>query len=65
MGETWWSDLAAALALVLVLEGITPFLNPSGLRDSLRMVLEMDDKTLRLIGLFSMLSGLALLYMVR
>lgn len=60
-----WDDLLAAIALVLVLEGILPFLNPQGLRKTLLTMTQMDDRSLRWIGLISMLAGLGLLYLVR
>ena len=60
-----WSDLFAALAIVSVLEGMLPFLNPAAMRRLLRRLVEMEDRELRLGGLFSMLVGLAVLYVVR
>ena len=57
-----WRELGIALALVLILEGITPFLNPAGLRRILQAVQGLPDSTLRLIGFISMMLGLALLY---
>lgn len=60
-----WRDLAAALALMLVLEGILPFLNPAGLRRLLAALGELRDAQLRIAGLTSMLLGLVLLYWVR
>lgn len=60
-----WQDLWVALALVMVIEGILPFVNPNGFRKMMRMVAEMDDKSLRNGGLVSMLAGLLLLYLVR
>ena len=60
-----WDDLLAALALVLVIEGIVPFLNPQSLRKMLVMVAQLDDRTLRVAGLVSMLCGVLMLYMVR
>lgn len=60
-----WQDLWVALALMLVLEGILPFVSPGRFRDMLRMVGEMDDRSLRNGGLFTMLAGLVLLYLVR
>ncbi|MDY6994824.1 MAG: DUF2065 domain-containing protein [Pseudomonadota bacterium] len=59
-----WEALGTALALVLVIEGIMPFLNPSGFRRTLRLIIDMDDKTLRVIGLLSMAFGVLLLYLV-
>ncbi len=60
-----WQDLWAAFALMLILEGILPFLNPGRFRNMLRMLDEMDDALVRRIGLVSMLAGLGLLYLVR
>lgn len=60
-----WRDLGAALALMLVLEGILPFLNPPGLRRIIASVNELSDGQLRIAGLLSMVAGLALLYILR
>jgi hypothetical protein len=60
-----WDDLLAALALVFVIEGMLPFLNPQSLRRMLVTVAQMDDRILRVAGLVSMASGLLLLYWVR
>lgn len=60
-----WNELLAALALVMVLEGIMPFLNPSGLRRTLLSMADMDDSTLRIAGLLSMLVGVLLLHLIR
>ena len=60
-----WSDLLAALALVFVIEGMLPFLNPQSLRRMLVTVAQMDDRTLRITGLVSMACGLLLLYWIR
>ena len=60
-----WADLLAALALVLVIEGMVPFLNPQSLRRMLATAAQLDDRALRLAGLFSMILGLILLYFVR
>ncbi|MDX1346587.1 MAG: DUF2065 domain-containing protein [Sedimenticolaceae bacterium] len=58
-------DLFAALALVLVLEGIMPFLAPSRYRDAVRKISELDDSMLRKVGLASMIAGLVMLLIVR
>jgi uncharacterized protein YjeT (DUF2065 family) len=60
-----WSDLLAALALVLVIEGIVPFVSPGSLRNMLVTVAQMDDRLLRTTGLVSMVCGVVLLYVVR
>lgn len=60
-----WNDLLAALALVLVIEGLMPFLSPSGFRRTMEQVSRMPDRTLRTIGLASMAAGVILLYLIR
>jgi len=60
-----WQDLFSALALVLVLEGLLPFLTPGGYRKAMITMLQMDDNKLRIMGLSSMLAGLFFLYLVR
>lgn len=60
-----WHDILAALGLVLVLEGILPFVNPRGLREMLARISQINDRMLRLGGLVSMLTGLIVLYIVR
>jgi uncharacterized protein YjeT (DUF2065 family) len=60
-----WHDFWGALALLLVLEGILPFLNPAGLRRTLLALCELTDTQLRFAGITSMLLGLLLLYFVR
>ena len=60
-----WGDLGAALALLLVLEGLLPFLGPDALRRTLDQIIRLDDRTLRTIGLISILAGLGLLALVR
>ena len=60
-----WYDLFAALALVLVLEGIFPFINPAGMRRKLEMISQLNDGQLRTIGMISMAIGLLVLFLVR
>lgn len=60
-----WTDLLAAIALLLVIEGIVPFLNPQSLRKMLETVSQLDDRTLRIVGLVSMIFGVVLLTIVR
>jgi uncharacterized protein YjeT (DUF2065 family) len=60
-----WHDLWAAFALYLVLEGLMPFANPGGMRRALAVLSQLDDRTLRIGGLLSMIAGALLLYFVR
>lgn len=59
-----WHDVGVAAALVLVLEGIVPFINPGALRRAAAAMSEMSDRSLRAAGFASMLLGLLLLYFI-
>jgi len=59
-----WHELIVAFALLLVIEGVMPFLNPAALRQALILVARLDDKTLRFAGLTAMVAGCLLLYVV-
>jgi uncharacterized protein YjeT (DUF2065 family) len=60
-----WSDLLAACALYLVLEGIMPFLNPQAMKRAMQTFSALEDRQLRVAGLVSMTAGALLLYWVR
>ncbi|GHU34772.1 hypothetical protein AGMMS50256_28880 [Betaproteobacteria bacterium] len=53
--------LFAAFALMLVLEGVLPFIAPAIWRDTFRRVIQFTDGQIRFIGLASMLAGIILL----
>jgi len=59
-----WHDLLVAFALLLVLEGVWPFLSPDSLRRTLHLMSEQDNRSLRVSGLVSMVVGVVLLYVV-
>ena len=59
------NTLLTAFALMLVIEGVLPFLVPALWRETFRRLTEMSDGQIRFIGLTSMLAGLLLLYLVR
>lgn len=59
-----WHDLLTAIGLMLVLEGILPFLNPPGVRQALLQISQMDDRTLRVTGFASMALGVIVLYII-
>jgi hypothetical protein len=60
-----FSDLLTAIALVFVIEGLMPFINPDAIRKVFLMASQMDNQTLRFLGFTSMMVGLILLYVVR
>ena len=57
-------NLWAALALVLVIEGLLPFLSPPKWRRMFEQMLQMTDGQIRFFGLGSMLIGLVLLWIL-
>lgn len=60
-----WPDFAAALGLLLVIEGLLPFLSPAGVRRLLAAVASQGDAALRTAGAVSLLAGLAVLWLAR
>lgn len=60
----FWQVLPVALALVLIIEGVVPFLSPRAWRQMVVGVAQQPDRVIRNVGLGSMLFGLALLYWV-
>jgi len=59
-----WHELAVAFCLMLVVEGIIPFVSPGRWRKMLLMLDQVDDNTMRMIGLGSMLTGTVLLLII-
>jgi len=60
----FWHVLAAAVALVFIIEGMLPFISPDRWRKLLAMADQMDDRVIRNVGLGSMLFGVLILYLV-
>ncbi|HEY5738251.1 MAG TPA: DUF2065 domain-containing protein [Gammaproteobacteria bacterium] len=60
-----WGDFWAALALVLVLEGLIPFISPGGYRNMVQQMSSMSDQVLRNTGLALIITGVVFLYLVR
>ncbi|MBC6427918.1 MAG: DUF2065 domain-containing protein [Cellvibrionales bacterium] len=57
--DSLWLELGRAFCLLLVIEGIIPFLYPTRWRKLLELAVHTDPRTLRAIGLLSMLLGVA------
>lgn len=57
--------LPMAVALMLVIEGLVPFLAPDVWRSAFRRMLEFTNGQIRFVGLVSMLCGIALLTVVQ
>jgi uncharacterized protein YjeT (DUF2065 family) len=61
----FWTEILTALALVLVLEGMLPFISPSSYRRMVAEIMRLGDSSIRNVGLVVMIAGLLLLYIVR
>jgi uncharacterized protein YjeT (DUF2065 family) len=59
------TTLLMAFALMLVIEGLFPFLAPSAWRETFRRLMQLSDGQIRFFGLTSMIAGLALLLISR
>lgn len=59
-----WHDVLVALSLVMVLEGLLPFLSPRSWRKMVFSVAQQADRPLRTMGLMSMLVGAGMLYLI-
>lgn len=57
-----WETFLIAIALMLILEGMMPFLSPKTWREAFKKIIEMEDNQLRFMGLTTMLIGLLLLF---
>jgi uncharacterized protein YjeT (DUF2065 family) len=60
-----WTDLFAALAIVCIIEGVMPFINPSGMKRLLSRIASLEDRDMRIVGFISMAVGLTILFLVR
>ena len=58
--DTLWT----ALALVLVIEGLMPFISPGGWKRMFEQVLKMQDGQIRFFGLASIVIGLLALWIL-
>lgn len=59
LGDVW----LPALALMLVMEGVLPFLAPTAWRETFTRMIQFNNGQVRFMGLISMLAGLALLFL--
>jgi len=59
------TTLLMAIALMLVIEGVLPFVAPRVWRDTFRRITQLSDGQIRFVGLTSMLIGLIVLSLAR
>ncbi len=62
---TMGTTFLMAFALMLVIEGLLPFLAPTLWRDTFRRITQMSDGQIRFFGLSSMIVGVMILFFVR
>jgi|TARA_Y100001936_G_scaffold253862_1_gene321709 uncharacterized protein YjeT (DUF2065 family) len=60
-----WQELAVALSLVLIIEGILPFLSPDRWRMLAYRMADLESRSVRWVGLLSMVTGLLMLSVLR
>lgn len=60
-----WNDIWIALALVLVIEGLLPALNPRGYRRMLQLLGAKDERAIRITGLVLMMTGAVAIYFLK
>ena len=60
-----WGDLLAALALLLIFEGLIPFFSPRGYKNMVQQMAAMPEQMLRNVGLVLVVIGLVVLFLVR
>ncbi len=58
-----WESIIPALALVLVFEGMLPFMSPEKWRQAMSQAAQLPDNVLRGMGFVSMLAGVVILYL--
>lgn len=60
-----WDLVLLALALMFVIEGIFPFINPEAYRKFMLQFIAMNDKSLRRVGLSMMIVGAVSVYILK
>ncbi|WP_284379780.1 DUF2065 domain-containing protein [Litoribrevibacter albus] len=64
MSDEFLNSLIAGFCLMLVFEGVLPFLVPQQWRETVTKIAQMNDRSIRKVGLCSMIAGLVLLYLL-
>jgi hypothetical protein len=60
-----WQELTTAFCLMLILEGMLPFLYPNRWKKLVAQLAEVDSRSMRIMGFASMFIGTALLYVIQ
>jgi len=59
-----WEIILTAIALVLIIEGFTPFISPKSYRKMMEAMSKCSDRALRIIGFIAMLIGVIVMYLI-
>lgn len=60
-----WQSLLAGFAFYLIFEGLMPFLSPGRFKQTLILVLQLDDSKIKMIGAIAISCGIALLFFIK
>ena len=60
----WSQAFWSALALVLILEGLLPFISPSNWREAMARIAQLRDGQIRFFGLLAIVAGLVILLLL-
>jgi uncharacterized protein YjeT (DUF2065 family) len=63
MTDSFWNSLIAGLCLMFIFEGLMPFIAPNAWRNTVVKIAQSNNRQIRMVGLSSMIMGVALLYM--
>jgi len=61
----YWTEILTAVSLVLIIEGMLPFIRPGRYKQLVAQIVRLSDNQLRIFGLSAMIAGLLLLFIVR
>jgi len=61
----FWTEILTAVALLLVIEGMLPFVRPDRYKQLVAQIAQLSDNQLRNFGLAAMIAGLLMLFVVR
>jgi uncharacterized protein YjeT (DUF2065 family) len=61
----YWTEILTAVALLMIIEGMLPFIGPDRYKQLVAQIARLSDNQLRMFGLTAMIAGLFLLFIVR
>jgi uncharacterized protein YjeT (DUF2065 family) len=61
----YWTEILTAVALLLIIEGMLPFVGPNRYKRLVAQIAQLSDNQLRMFGLGAMIAGLLLLFIIR